>query len=106
MAKPEEELVKIKPISGLREPEAKLRLLDGIKAKPTMSITEMIESLQFKSPAMAFVSSSSGNMPFTVKEVGFNYKKTFRKPNEKFPTPKSNNMCIRCGGEPHSSDAK
>ena len=36
---PEEELVKIKFISGLRDPEAKLRLLDGIKAKPAMSVT-------------------------------------------------------------------
>ena len=77
-ANPEEELVKIKFISGLRDPEAKLRLLDGIKAKPAMSVTEMTESLQFRSQAMAFASSSSGNKPFTVKEeVGFNFKKTF-----------------------------
>ena len=33
-ANPEEELEKIKFISGLRDPEEKLRLLDGIKAKP------------------------------------------------------------------------
>ena len=33
----EEELVEIKYISNLRDPEGKLRLLDGIKAKPTMS---------------------------------------------------------------------
>ena len=46
-ANPEEKLVKIKFISGLRNPEAKLRLLDGIKAKPAMSVTEMTESLQF-----------------------------------------------------------
>ena len=103
-ANPEEELVKIKFISGLRDPEAKLRLLDGIKAKPAMSVTEMTESLQFRSQAMAFASSSSGNKPFTVKEeVGFNFKKTFRKPNEKITTNKSNNMCTRCGGKPHSS---
>ena len=38
---PEEELVKIKFISGLREPEAKLRLSDGIKTKPTMSLSKM-----------------------------------------------------------------
>ena len=83
-ANPEEELVKIKFNSGLRDPEAELRLLDGIKAKPAMSVTEMTESLQFRSQAMAFASSSSGNKPFTVKEeVGFNFKKTFRKPNEK-----------------------
>ena len=62
-ANPEEELVKIKFISGLRHPEAKLRLLDGIKAKPAMLVTEMTESLQFRSQAMAFASTSSGNKP-------------------------------------------
>ena len=56
---PEEELVKIKFISGLRDPEAKLRLLDGIKTKPTMSLSEMTENLQFRSQAMAFASSST-----------------------------------------------
>ena len=77
---PEDELGKIKIISGLRDPEAKPRLLDGIKAKPTMSITEMTKSLQFRIEAMIFGSSSSGNKPFTVKkEVGFNFKKTFQK---------------------------
>ena len=64
--KPEKELVKIKFISGLRDPEAKLRLLDGIKAKTTKSITETIGSLQFRSQAMVF--SSSDNRPFAVKE--------------------------------------
>ena len=74
-AHPEEELVKINFISGLRDPEAKLRLLDGIKA---MSNTEMTENLQFRSKAMAFASSSSSKKPFTLKEeVGFNFKKTF-----------------------------
>ena len=103
-ANPEEELVKIKFISGLRDPEAKLRLLDGIRAKPAMSVTEMTENLQFRSQAMAFASSSLGNKPFKVKEeVGFNFKKTFRKPNEKIKANKSNNMCTRCGGKPHSS---
>ena len=58
---PEEELVQIKFISGLRDPEAKLRLLDGVKTKPTMSLSEMTESLQFRSQAMAFASSSTGN---------------------------------------------
>ena len=48
-AKPEEELVKIKFISGLRDPKAKLELLDGIKAKPAMLVAEMTESLQFRS---------------------------------------------------------
>ena len=53
---------------------------------------------------MFSASSSSGNKPSIVKEeVGFNFKKTFRKPNEKFTAKKSNNMCIRCGGKPHSS---
>ena len=33
-----------------------------------MSVTEMTDSLQFRSQAMAFASSSSGNMPFNVKE--------------------------------------
>ena len=64
----------------------------------------MTESLQFRSQAMAFASSSTGNEPFTVKEeVGFNFKKTFRKSNEKFTANKSKNMCTSCGGKPHSS---
>ena len=46
-ANPEEELVNIKFISGLRDPEAKHRLQDGIKAKPAMPVTGMTESLQF-----------------------------------------------------------
>ena len=72
---PEEELVKIKFISGLRDPEAKLRLLDGNKTKPTMSLSEMTESLQFRSQAMAFASSSTGR-PFVIKEeVGYNLKR-------------------------------
>ena len=84
-------------------PEAKLILLDGIKAKPAVSVTEMTESLQFRTQAMAFASSSSGKKPFNVKEeVGFNFKKTFRKPNEKITADKSN-MCTRCGAKPHSS---
>ena len=82
-ANPEEDLVKIgfdKFISGLRESEGKLRLLDGIKAKTAISVTEMTENLQFRSQAMAFSISSSGNKPSTVKEeVGFNFKKTFHK---------------------------
>ena len=100
---PEEELVKIKFISGLRGSEAKLRLLDDIKAKPAMSVTEMIENLQIRRQKVAFASYLSGNKPFTVKEeVGFNIKKTFRKPNEKFAANKSNNMCTRYGCKPHS----
>ena len=45
MANPEEELIKIMFISGLGDPEAKIRLLDGIKAKPAMPVTEMTERL-------------------------------------------------------------
>ena len=64
----------------------------------------MTENLQSRSQAMAFANSSSGNKPFTVKEeVGFNYKKTFRNPNEKITANKSNNMRTRVGGKPHSS---
>ena len=100
-AKTEEELVKMKFLSGLRNLESKLRLLDGIKAKPAKSVTEMTENLKSRSQAMAFACSSSGNKPFTVKkEVGFNLKRTFRKPNEKITAKKSNNMCSRCGGKP------
>ena len=100
----EEELVKIKFISGLRDPEAKLRLLEGIKGKPARSVTEMTESLQFGSQAMDFASSSSDYNPCIVKnEVGFNFKKNFRKSNEKFTANLINNMCIRCGGKPRSS---
>ena len=97
--------MKIKFISGLRDPEAKLRLLDGIKNKPTMSLSEMTENLQFRSQAMAFASSSTGNRPFVIKEeVGYNFKKTFRKPSEKFTGNKGNgDLCNRCGGKPHSS---
>ena len=89
----------------MRDPEAKLRLLDGIQTKPTMSLSEMTESLQFRSQAMAFASSSTSNRPFAKKEeVGHNFKKTFRKPSEKFTGNKGNgNLCNRCGGKPHSS---
>ena len=104
MAYPEEELVKIKFISGLRYPEAKLRLPDGIEAKPAMSVTEMTENLPLRSEAMTFASSLSVNKHLNVKEeVGFNFKRTFRKPIKKVTSNKSNNMCTRCGGKPHSS---
>ena len=97
-------MVKINITSGLRDPEAKLRLLDCIKTKPTMSLSEMTESLQFRSQTMAFASSSTGNRPFVIKEVGFNFKKTFRKASEKFTGIKGNGyLCNRCGGKPHSS---
>ena len=102
---PEEELVKIKFISGLRDPEVKLKLLDGIKTKTTMSLSDMTESLQFRSQAMAFATSSTGNRPFVIKEeLGYNIKKAFRKPSEKSTGNKGNgNLCNRCGGKPHSS---
>ena len=55
-----------------------------------MSATEITKSLQFRSQAMVFASSSLGKKLFTVKEeVGFNFKKTFRKPNEKITANKS-----------------
>ena len=80
-ANPEEELVKIK--SGLRDLQAKLRLLDGTKAKPAMSVTELTLSLLFRSQAMAFATSSSGYKPFHVKEswvhLQNDYLKTKRK---------------------------
>ena len=102
---PEEELKKIKFISGLRDPEANLRLLDSIKALPTMSLSEMTENLQFRSQAIAFACSSTCNRPFVIKEeAGYNFKKTFRKPSQKFTGNKGNgNLCNRCGGKPHSS---
>ena len=50
----------------------------------------MNEILQFRSEAMAFANSSSGNKTFFVKEeFGFSFKMTFRKPNEKFTAIKS-----------------
>ena len=62
----------------MRDPEAKLRLLDANKAKPAMSVTEMTESLQFTSQAMAFASSSLGDNLFTVKEeIWSKFKKNF-----------------------------
>ena len=65
----------------------------------------MPESLQFRSQAIAFASSSTGNRPFYKKEeVGYNLKKTFRKPTLNFTGNKGNgNLCKRCGGKPHSS---
>ena len=93
------------PEAKLRDPEANLRLLDGIKTKPTMCLSEMTENLQLRSQAMAFLSSSTGNKPFVIKEeVGYNFKMTFRTPSEKFTGNKGNgNLCKRCGGKPHSS---
>ena len=99
-------MVKIKFISSFGDPEAKLRLLDGIKTKPAMSLSEKTESLQFRSQAMAFASSSTGNRPFVIKEeMGYHFNKTFRRPSEKFTGNKGNgNLCNRCGSKPHSSN--
>ena len=86
----EEELVKIMFISGLRDPEAELRLLDGIKSKPTMSITELTESLQFRGQAMVFASSSSGNKPFTgKKKLGSISKRPFKSQMKKLTAKKA-----------------
>ena len=69
-----------------------------------MSLTKTTENLQFRSQSMAFASSSSGNRQFVVKEVGYNFKKTFRKSSETFTGNKGNgNLYNRCGGKPHSS---
>ena len=70
-----------------------------------MSLSEMTENLPIRSQAMAFVSSSTGNKSIVIKEeVGYNFKKTFRKPSEKLTGYKGNgNLCDRCGGKPHSS---
>ena len=102
---PQEELVKITFLSGLRDSGAKLRLLDGIKAKPTMIRSEVTESLQFRREATLFACSSTGNKPDMVKEeVGYNFKKTLRKQSYKFTGSKGNGyLCNRCGGKPHSS---
>ena len=93
--------MKRKLISGLRDPEAKLRPVDGIKTKPTMTLSEMTESLQFRSQAMAFASSSTEYMLVTKKKkVGYNFKKS----SKEFTVNKSNGyLCYRCGGRPHSS---
>ena len=69
-----------------------------------MSIAELTENLKFRSHAMAFASSSSGNKHFTVEEeVGYNIKNIFRKPKGKITHSKINNLCTRCLGTPHSS---
>ena len=63
---PEEDL--LKNTSGLREPEAKLRLMEGIKTKSTMTISKMTESLLFRSQALVFAISSIGKKPVRVKQ--------------------------------------
>ena len=77
-ASPEEELFKIKLISGLRDPEAKLSLLDGIKTKSSLSNSGMTKSFKLGSQTMNSASSSSSNKPYIVKEaVRYNFTKIF-----------------------------
>ena len=70
-----------------------------------MFVSKVEGSLQFRSQAMAFASSSTGNRPLVIKEeVVHNFKETFRKPSEKFTGNKGNGyLCNRCRGQPHSS---
>ena len=85
MTNPEDGLVKVKFTSGLRDLEANLGLSDGIKAKPTMTFSQMTQSIQFTSQLMASATSSTGNKPIIAnEEVGYNFKMTFRKPSERF----------------------
>ena len=86
-----EELIKTKFVSCLRDLEASFRLLDCIKTKPTMTLSEMAESLQFRSKAMAFASSSTGSQPVIVmEELGYNIEENFRKASEKLTGSKGN----------------
>ena len=70
-----------------------------------MSLSRMTENTQFRSQARASATFSTGNRPFVVKEeVGYNFKKTFRKPTEKFTVNKGiGYLCNRCRGKPHNS---
>ena len=70
-----------------------------------MPLSELTEILQFRCQAMAFASSSTGNKAVLVKEeLGDNFKKTFRKPSEKFTGSKGNGqLCKRCECKTHSS---
>ena len=100
MNKPEVELVKIKFISVLRDAGAQLRLLDGIKIKPTMTFREITDNLQLRGNA----SSSTDNKPVIVKKKSGYNKNAFKKLSEKFTGNKSNgHLGKRCGGKPHSS---
>ena len=74
-AKHEENLVNIQFILLLRDPEAKLRLLDGLKAKPPMPITEMTE---FRSQAMIFFHAHDQvKSSLKWKKLGTNSKRPF-----------------------------
>ena len=104
MTNPEEELVKLKFISSLRVLEINLRLLDGIKAKPTLTRSKRTES-KVQQSSNGFSGSSTGNKPVIVKEeMRYHFKKTFKKLTEKFTGEKGNgHLCNRCGGKPHNS---
>ena len=104
MTKPEVELVKIKFISVLRDAGSQLRLLDGIKIKPTMTLREITDSLQLRGKKMAFASSSTDNKPVIEKKKSGYNKNAFKKLSEKFTGNKGNgHLGKRCGGKPHSS---
>ena len=92
-----EEIVRIKFISGLKDPEARLGLLDGIKTKPTMTFSELTNILHFRSQALVFTSSSTGNKTSYSEEVS---GKQFQKFNG---SKGSGHMCNKCGGKLHSS---
>ena len=97
MCNPLEEIVRIKFISGLKDPEARLRLLDGIKTKPTMTFSELTDILHFRSQAMVFTSSSTGNKTSYSEEIS-------GKQFQKFTGSKSSgHMCNKSGAKLHSS---
>ena len=99
-------MVNIKFVSVLRDSEAKLRLLDGIKTKPTISLSEMTENLQFTNQAMTFASSSKSNRRFVIKEeVGTTSKRPSENLVKSSLVIKAMVTCvIDCGGKPHSSN--
>ena len=85
---------------SLRDTEAKLILLDGIKNKPTMTHSELTERLQFRSQATVYASSSTDNRLVLAKPEW----KTFRNPSENFTGNKGNShLCNRCRVRPHGS---
>ena len=73
-------MFKIKLILGLGDIEANFSLIDGIESKQGILIIKMTERLQLESQARSFASSSLDNKPFNDKnQVGYHFKKTFRK---------------------------
>ena len=68
-------------------------------------LSNVTESLQLRNQTMDIANSSTGNKLNIMKEVGYNFKKTLRKPGEKLTGSKNNrHFCNRCGGEPHCSN--